>query len=70
MGDGGVPPPLQGAGEVVNPPPAVSGAPLANPAVTDTLIEPGTATSTGAATPHWRGDRHRLGAAALIRTGT
>ena len=41
---------LQGAGEVVNPPPAVSGAPLANPAVTDTLIEPGTATSTGTAT--------------------
>lgn len=41
---------LQGAGEVVNPPPPVSGAPLATPAVTDTLIEPGAATSTGAAT--------------------
>lgn len=41
---------LQGAGEVVNPPPPVSGAPLASPAVTDTLIEPGAATSSGATT--------------------
>jgi mono/diheme cytochrome c family protein len=40
---------LQGAGEVASPPPPVSGAPLATPAVADTLIEPAAATSQGAA---------------------
>ncbi len=41
---------LQGSGGVVAPTTAVSGAPLANPAVTDTLIAPGAAAPTGTAT--------------------
>jgi mono/diheme cytochrome c family protein len=40
---------LQGAGEVVAPPPAVPGVQPAGPALTDTLIEPSAATPTGTA---------------------
>lgn len=50
---------LQGQGEVADPPPAVSTAPRATPALTDSLIEPGAAPRTGGAATDTAGGQPR-----------